>query len=304
MHAHHATRRAKVDAGRRRWVEKGRGECNRGRLASVCSHGDPISGLSFQEERHDEVELRVQELWSRLQMRGPGPKGRRVLLRPRMHLRSELRLPGFVRLRHGQEEVAMTRADRPTSPPSGAALARDLLRMLAERRPRFLAFLRRRTISAADAEDLLQQGLLKAAEHVGDLRAEERLEAWFYRVLRNVVADHRAAAARSQAQLEAVAQELAPDATLATDTGCACSLGILEGLRPEYAEILRCVDIPGTDLEEAATTLGIARNNAKVRLHRARKAMRTALLGTCGTSSMRACHSCSCASPSPVVPAP
>ncbi len=224
----------------------------------------------------------MQELWSRLQMRGPAPKGRRVLLRRRVHLRSQLRLPGLVRLRLGQEEVAMT--------------APELLQMLAERRPLFLAFLRRRTASTADAEDLLQQGLLRAAEHVGDLRAHERLEAWFYRVLRNVVADHRAATARSQAQLEAVAQEQAPDATLATDTGCACSLGILEGLRPEYAEILRCVDIRGTDLEEAATTLGIARNNAKVRLHRARKAMRTALLGTCGTSSMRACRSCSCES--------
>lgn len=254
----------------------------------------PVSGLSFQEKRHDEVELFVQELWSRVQVRGPDPKGRRVLLRPHVHLRPQLRLPGFVRLRHGQEEVAMTRADHPDPPTSGAALARDLLRMLAERRPQFLAFLRRRTTSAADAEDLLQQGLLKAAERIADLRAEERLEAWFYRVLRNVVADHRAAASRSQAKLEAAARELAPDAIAASDGSCACSLGILEGLRAEYAEILRRVDIRGTDLEEAAASLGIARNNAKVRLHRARKAMRTAMQDTCGTSSMRACLSCSC----------
>ncbi len=197
----------------------------------------------------------------------------------------------------------MVPADHPEAPrsASAAALARDLLRMLAERRPQFLAFLRRRTTSMADAEDLLQQGLLKAAEHVADLRAEERLEAWFYRVLRNVVADHRAAAARSQAQLEAVAREHAPEASVAAadDDTCACSLGVLEGLRPEYAEILRCVDIRGTDLEEAATTLGIARNNAKVRLHRARKAMRSAMQETCGTSSVRACQSCGCESGEP-----
>ncbi len=202
-----------------------------------------------------------------------------MLLRPPLHLRAQLRLPGLVRLRRGQEEVAMTR---------------DLLRTLAERRPLFLAFLRRRTASAADAEDLLQQALLKAAERITDLRAEERLEAWFYRVLRNVVADHRAAAARSQAKLEAAARELVPDAPAAAGASCACSLGILEGLRPEYAEILRCVDMRGTDLDAAASALGIARNNAKVRLHRARKAMRLALQEACGTGSMRDCLSCGC----------
>ncbi len=187
----------------------------------------------------------------------------------------------------------MAPAAPPASSTPAGTLRRDLLVELARRRPQFLAFLRRRTGSLADAEDLLQHGLLKAAERITDLRVDDRLDAWFYRVLRNTVADARASAMRSNAQLETVAREAGDDVTV-DGVSCACSLAVLAGLRPPYAEILRAVDIRGTDLEDAAALLGIARNNAKVRLHRARKAMRAAMLGTCSTNSVRACLSCAC----------
>jgi hypothetical protein len=49
--------------------------------------------------------LRLQELWTGLPLRRPSPERRRVLLRPRVYLRTVLRLPGVVRMRGGQEEV-------------------------------------------------------------------------------------------------------------------------------------------------------------------------------------------------------
>jgi DNA-directed RNA polymerase specialized sigma24 family protein len=75
---------------------------------------------------------------------------------------------------------------------------------------------------------------------------------------------------------------------------CGCPMTLLASLRPEYAEILRRVDVEDQSLAESAAGLRISTNNAAVRLHRARKALREALLQFCGTDSMRACVDCGC----------
>ncbi len=180
-----------------------------------------------------------------------------------------------------------------TTPVSGKALARELLVMLGERRAEFLGFVKKRVRSGADAEDLLQQALVRAAERLDGLRSDDRVEAWFYRVLRNTIADHHAAWATREAKLELLAREAsaAPPEDAAV---CACSLGMLEDIRPEYAAIIRRVDVEGESLADAATRLGISVGNAKVRLHRARKVLREELLRRCGTDSIRTCQDCSC----------
>lgn len=176
---------------------------------------------------------------------------------------------------------------------AGASLARELLVMLAEQRSAFLAFVRKRLRSGADADDLLQQALLKAASSIDTVRDGERIEAWFYRVLRNTIADHHLEWARRESQVELLARE-ASEAAPEEAAVCGCSLGVLDTLRGEYAEILRRVDIDEESLDDAARAVGITPNNAKVRLHRARKALRRALLSFCGTDSARACASCGC----------
>src|SRR5688572_32346081 len=72
------------------------------------------------------------------------------------------------------------------------------------------------------------------------------------------------------------------------------SHGQLERIRPEYADVLRRVDIEEEPLSSVAEALGITVNNATVRLHRARKAFREQLQAFCGTASMRACLDCAC----------
>lgn len=62
----------------------------------------------------------------------------------------------------------------------------------------------------------------------------------------------------------------------------------------ENAEMLRRVDIEEKPLPGVAEALGITVNNATVRLHRARKALREQLQAFCGTDSMRACLDCAC----------
>lgn len=165
--------------------------------------------------------------------------------------------------------------------------------MLGDRRSEFLSFVKKRVRSGADAEDLLQQALVRAAEKLDGLRANDRVEAWFYRVLRNTIADHHAAWATREAKLELLARE-ASEAPPEDAAVCACSMGLLDNMRSEYAAIVRRIDIEGESIGEAAAHLGLSENNAKVRIHRARKALRQALLSQCGSDSFRTCQDCDC----------
>ena len=54
----------------------------------------------------------------------------------------------------------------------------------------FKAFLAARVGSEAEAEDILQNGLLKAVQRAGELQDDAKLTAWFYQLLRNAVVDH------------------------------------------------------------------------------------------------------------------
>lgn len=173
------------------------------------------------------------------------------------------------------------------------ALARDLLVLLAKERRTFLRFLTLRVRSETDAEDLLQQALLRAAEKIQTLHERDRLEAWFYRILRRMIADHFAHHVTESVRLEALRAE-AETGTHEQVAACACSLGILGRLRTQQQEMLRRVDIDEEPIVAVAASLGITANNATVRLHRARKELRAELLRFCHTRSVASCQACNC----------
>lgn len=182
-----------------------------------------------------------------------------------------------------------------TARPSDGEEAASLVRELMADRATYLGFLRTRVSSNADAEDIFQQSLVKAAQHAGALRDRGRTRAWFFQILRRSLADERARAAALRSKLEALGpatEEPIPE----EPPICACCLGQLDSLRADYAEILRRVDLGDERLADAATALGITVNNATVRLHRARKALRDQLRAFCGTASVRACADCGCES--------
>jgi DNA-directed RNA polymerase specialized sigma24 family protein len=62
---------------------------------------------------------------------------------------------------------------------------------------------------------------------------------------------------------------------------CACLHGILNGLKPEYSEALRAVDLGEQRLQDFAQQHKLSASNAGVRIHRARAALRKQLLRTC-----------------------
>lgn len=111
--------------------------------------------------------------------------------------------------------------------------------------------------------------------------------------MRRTLADHHAASAPREAKLATLVPELDEQAPAELPL-CRCSLGQLERMRPEYAEMLRHVELDEEPLAGVAASLGTTVNKATVRLHRAREALRTQLEALCGTDSVRACVDCSC----------
>jgi RNA polymerase sigma factor (sigma-70 family) len=169
-------------------------------------------------------------------------------------------------------------------------------RALVENHRRFLSFLERRVGSRAVAEELLQNAFVRSLEKGGELRDGENAVAWFYRLLRNALIDHyrrQAAEGRALEREAREATEVGPDPEL-KDAICACVGELLPTLKPEYSELLRRVDLEERSVTEVAAEVGITPNNAGVRLHRARHALKQQLERSCGTCATHGCLDCSC----------
>jgi len=180
------------------------------------------------------------------------------------------------------------------------SLSLEAIAQLVNGHREFLAFLERRVESRAVAEDILQAAFARGLERGAGVQ-DEKVVAWFYRVLRNAVIDYyrqRSTAARA---MEAWGREF-PDvqeseAELRQEI-CQCVSSLLETLKPEYREALRIVDLEEGKLKDLAQQSGITAENAAVRVHRARAALRRQIQQACGTCAVHGCLDCSCESSS------
>jgi RNA polymerase sigma-70 factor (ECF subfamily) len=84
-----------------------------------------------------------------------------------------------------------------------------------------------------------------------------------------------------------------PDAALRREI-CQCVSGLLATLKPEYRDALRIVDLEDGALSDLAKQSGITAENAAVRVHRARKALRLQVEQACGTCAEHGCFDCRC----------
>jgi RNA polymerase sigma-70 factor (ECF subfamily) len=171
---------------------------------------------------------------------------------------------------------------------------RHLERLLENQRA-FVSFVQRRVGNRETAEDIVQDAFSRAITKAAEVRDDESVVAWFYRMLRNAIVDrYRRDDANSRA-LEAFGREL--DGTVEPETHaevCRCVLAAAGGLKPEYAEALRAVDVGNIPVKDFASSAGITPTNASVRLLRARQALRKQVAQTCGACATHGCMDCSC----------
>jgi RNA polymerase sigma factor (sigma-70 family) len=161
---------------------------------------------------------------------------------------------------------------------------------LGTQREELLALVRRRGHGKVDAEEVLHVALERALERAEQVRDPARAAAWVNRVVRNVLYDEL----RKRQVPVVPVDELELAALDEREIDCWCVLVQAERLKPEYAMILRRVIIDGVPVTRVAAELGLTPNNAMVRLHRARVALKKQLASHCGTTTARSCSECGC----------
>jgi RNA polymerase sigma-70 factor, ECF subfamily len=128
--------------------------------------------------------------------------------------------------------------------------------------------------SPADAEDAVQETLVRLARNAASFRGESQLSTWLYRVARNVCTDHvRYAARRPATPVEDV--DALPEAGVADDLVAAHDTartieGALAQLDQRSRTLLLLVGVDGLSYAEAAEVVGVAVGTAKSRVSRAR----------------------------------
>lgn len=186
----------------------------------------------------------------------------------------------------------------PESDRARAAINQAVEQALVDHRQAFRRFLVRRLGRESDSEDVLHEFFLRALTKGYTIRKEESVVAWLYRCLASVLTDHLRRDERRTRRIAAYARET----KAAFDTGdddfretiCECLYRLLPALRPDYAELIERLDLAGEPRPQVAGKLGLTTNNLAVRLHRARRALRRALLLACTTCPVHGFLDCGC----------
>lgn len=164
----------------------------------------------------------------------------------------------------------------------------DFTAIAREFSPALLRYLQRQLGDAALAQDLLQETLLRAARNLEGFEGRASPKTWLFAIASHVVIDHFRQPARRQkivniddtAELEDGA--IALDERLVIDEMNQCVREVIDSLPPDYRSALVLHDLEGMDGAQTAEVLGLSVGAVRVRLHRARQRLATALQNTCG----------------------
>lgn len=173
----------------------------------------------------------------------------------------------------------------------------DVKRVLVENHREFLRFLERRVGRRDLAEDILQEAFARGLEKLENLRDGEAAVPWFYRTLRNATVDYYRRSKSADRALALFAEEIEkseePVETMQAEV-CKCVARLADTLKPEYADALRRIEVEGVSITDFADEQGISKNNAAVRVFRAREALRRQVAVSCGTCAEHGCLNCTC----------
>ena len=175
------------------------------------------------------------------------------------------------------------------------AAAADIEKHLVKEHEAFVAFVRKRVADPELAADIVQDSFLKAMKSAGDLRDDESVVAWFYRILRRTIIDayrRRDARGRAMDAFEAEANDTMTEED--ERSVCGCLRLLVPTLKPEYAEVIERVELRGEAMEKVAEDLKVSVNNLRVRLHRGRNQLQGRLEETCRVCAQHGCLDCTC----------
>lgn len=164
----------------------------------------------------------------------------------------------------------------------------ELLRLFPAHRGRLVANLAR-LVGTADADDLAAETLLRALDAVGGFRGEAVLGTWLHRIGMNLAYDLLLRRRERSPVLAIEHDGDVPEAVAeAADTGqleqkqmSHCVQNLLAKLPPQQRQVLAQADMLDWTAPEIARASGVTIGNVKIRLHRARRAMKNLLANHC-----------------------
>jgi RNA polymerase sigma-70 factor (ECF subfamily) len=143
--------------------------------------------------------------------------------------------------------------------------------------PPITGFLRRRLFDLSEVEDVCQETLLAIYESRHSYQPTRPIEPWLFAIAKNVSAEH-IRCHRSRARWQKQVDEM-PEAVAEDEVGLTLDLRrALSHLTQSQLEALTMTKIDGLSLAEASERTGASVVSLKVRVHRAYKLLRKALV--------------------------
>ena len=148
------------------------------------------------------------------------------------------------------------------------------------------AFVARRARTPHDVEDITQETLLRLYRSAPNLRDEQALEGWMYRIARTAIVDHyRRATVRPQPvdpeQADLRWQPKEPDAAEAEQSLAACLTPLLDRIPDTYRTALELTDLGDLTQHQAAAQLNLSTSGMKSRVQRGRRMLRDEVTKCC-----------------------
>ncbi len=141
-------------------------------------------------------------------------------------------------------------------------------------------FIASRVSDKAEAEDILQDVFLRIHAQIDSLDDADRLQAWIYRIARNVVIDHYRRRRPSEPlppDLRALEVE---QADVHGEIG-GCLVPMIGALPQSYRQALELTELQGRTQKALAEQEGLSLSGAKSRVQRARALVKAMLLECC-----------------------
>ena len=144
--------------------------------------------------------------------------------------------------------------------------------------PALRAFARTFCSRSEDADDLVQETLIKALDNIDHFEAGTRLKSWMFTIMRNTFYTRHERAARERVGLpEDLAKQLAIDADQDWSVQAEEVRRALNRLPQHHQEILILIVMLGERYEDAAAICDCKIGTVKSRLNRARRQLRIEL---------------------------
>ena len=122
-----------------------------------------------------------------------------------------------------------------------------------------------------DAEDILNESVVKALRSINSLRDPEKIKPWFYRIIANTALTH----IKSRQKIVYLEYEDMENLDSVTDDYSNLNFNeLIEKLDPKYKSIIVLRFFENMTIQEVASVLALNENTVKTRLYKALKMLR------------------------------